>query len=345
MITEVRQVTRNAFDEIKTRDTTGPLTCPNGYSEIILTLVLYGAAAALLINRAPSVLGENWSWIAILLVPALTFLVARLQTGTALALALLYAFASATVMAVQAYRLGWGVTIQAEGILSHFSTVFFLASAVALVSVVRAQHLAALEMQELVRRHVSKDEVSGLLTSEGFIGVISRELARSRRTGRPFLLLSLDIGDYLASAEGSATLGNAARTLGTILSTATRSDCDLWTMHRAGLYVGLLTETNAQAISSVSQRILDRLQKTPEFDGDTLVKNTRFGFTVCSGHLTTPQALLEAAIADMWPRDTLLSHVAHIQDESGCLDPEQYIEHETAGLPVRDKQHAMSGLL
>ena len=107
-----------------------------------LALALYGVATALLIQRAPVILGSGWSWLAFLLVPALTLLVEGLRTGTALALVLTYAFASATAMSVQGYRLGWSEVVQAQNIFSHFATVFFLASAVALVSLLRARKRA-----------------------------------------------------------------------------------------------------------------------------------------------------------------------------------------------------------
>ena len=119
-------------------------------ARIGLALALYGVAAALLIQRAPVILGSGRSWLAFLLVPVLTLLVEGLQTGTALALVLAYAFVSATAMSFQGYRLGWSEVVQAENIFSHFVTVFFLATAVALVSLLRARQRAFEQARDLV---------------------------------------------------------------------------------------------------------------------------------------------------------------------------------------------------
>ena len=54
-----------------------------GLSGIGLGLTLYGLAAALLILRAPAILGDKWSWLALVLIPDLTILVGGLRTGTA----------------------------------------------------------------------------------------------------------------------------------------------------------------------------------------------------------------------------------------------------------------------
>ncbi len=274
---------------------------PPDFTRVGLALAVYGASTALLLQRAPAILGDDWSWLALLLVPVLTLLVAGLQTGTALALVLVYAFASATAMAVQGYRLSWNEVAQAEYIFSHFATVFFLASVVALVSVLRSRQLALQHARELVRLYVSDDEVSGLLTRAAFEAAVSREMNRSRRTSRPFLLLSIDVGDYFKPGLGSATVGVAEKMLGKLLSGETRENYDLWTMWKTDLYLGLLIETDEQAVRPALGRVASRMAKAPEFSGAALVSKARFGFACYPEDGETLETLLAAAVTDVRP--------------------------------------------
>jgi len=290
---------------------------PRDFIRVGLTLAVYGAATALLLERAPAILGNGWSWLALLLVPALTLLVAGLQTGTALALVLIYAFASATALAVQGYRLGWSETVQAQNIFSHFATVFFLASAVALIALLRSRQLALRQARGLVRRYVSEDEVSGLLTPAAFEAAASRELNRSHRTSRPFLLLSIDVSEYFKPGLGSATIEGAQRMLGSILSAETRGDYDLWTMWKADLYLGLLIETDEQAVYPALGRVLDRMAKAPEFNGAALVDKARFGLSSYPGDAAALETLLAAAVTNLRPFEDLL------KDHEGTSSREQ----------------------
>ena len=74
-------------------------------ARIGLALALYGVATALLIQRAPVILGSERSWLVFLPAPVLTLLVEGLQTGTALALVLAYDFVSATAMSMRSVPL------------------------------------------------------------------------------------------------------------------------------------------------------------------------------------------------------------------------------------------------
>lgn len=251
-------------------------------------------------------LGERWAWLALLLVPALTILVGAVQTGTALALILVYAFASASALAVQGYRVDWGEVVQAQNVFSHFVTVLFMASAVALVSLLRSRQFALQHARDLVRRYVSEDEVSGLLTTVAFEAAASRELNRSRRTSRPFLLVSIDVSDYFKPGLGSATIGVAERMLGNILSAETRGNYDLWTMWKSELYLGLLIETGEQAVRPALERVINRITESPEFDGAELVKKARFAFSSYPEDGTTLKALLAVAAGNQRPLEEAL---------------------------------------
>lgn len=280
------------------------------FARVALALGVYGTATALLLQRVPAILGSDWSWLGLLLVPTLTVLMAGLRTGTALAIVLVYAFVSATVMAVQGYLLGWNEVVQAQNILSHFATVFFLASAVALVSLLRSRQAALQQARELVRRYLSRDEVTGLLTPGAFEAAVSRELNRSHRTSRPFLLLSIDVSEYFRPGQGSAAAGIAQKRLGEILSAETRENYDLWTLWKDNLYLGLLIETDALAVRPALRRVLGRVAKTSEFDGAELAARARFGVSSYPRAGVTLEDLLVAVATDLQPLEDLLEKYA-----------------------------------
>jgi GGDEF domain-containing protein len=292
--------------ERKTTDVEAVLAWPEDFARTALTLSMYGLAVALLLYRAPAIFGSDWSWLGFLVVPMLTVLVGGLQTGTALALVLVYAFAYATSLAVQGYRLGWGQMAQVEGIASHFATVFFLASAVALMSLLRSNHTRLVRAEELVRRNMSQDEISGLLTPASFEAAAVRELIRSRRTSRGFLVLALDVRDYLRPADGSAAVPNAERIVGRILTEATRSDFDLWTMAEPGLYLGLLVEADEQAVGPCLERVLAFFARTYELNSAVLARKARFGYSSYPEGGDHVEALISAAMSSWSPLKSLV---------------------------------------
>jgi GGDEF domain-containing protein len=272
-------------------------------------VTIYGLAAALLIMRAPAIVGERWSWIAVLLVPVLTILIAWLQTGTALALVLIYAFGSASTMAIQGYRLGWTEVAQLDYVFSHFATMLFMASAVALTALLRSRQEQLEQARQLVERYVSKDANTGLLTRSAFLAAASRELSRSFRTSRPFLLLSIDLTTYFSAAAGSAALLSAQRMLGEILSTQTRENQDLWTMWADNVYLGLLTETDEEAVEPALGRVTKRIQTAPEFAGEALVDSARFAVASFPADGATVESLIDQALTDPLPLRELLERI------------------------------------
>lgn len=285
------------------------LSARRGLAGIGVALCVYSVATALLVYRAPAMLGDDWSWLALVLIPVLTLLMGGLRTGTAMALVVLYAFASATVMAVQGYRLGWTEVTQVGHVLSHFSTVFFMAGAVALIAQIRSLQYRMEQSQELVRRYVSEDDVTGLLTREAFERAASRELSRSCRTSRPFLLLAIDLSEYFRPGGGSAAVAVAERMLGQILSAQTRGNQDLWTMWDKDVYLGLLTETDYQGVEPVLGRVLSRIAQSPEFAGQALVESARFGVASCPADGYALDALLELSTSNLVPLQELRSRL------------------------------------
>lgn len=272
-------------------------------------VTVYGLAAALLVLRAPAIVGERWSWLVVLLIPVLTILMAWLQTGTALALVLIYAFGSATTMAVQGYRLGWNEVAQLDYVYSHFATMVFMASTVALTALLRSRQEQLEQAQQLVERYVSKDATTGLLTRSAFVAAAERELSRSVRTARPFLLLSMDLTAYFAAATGSAAVSSAQRMLAEILSTQTRENQDLWTMWKDNVYLGLLTETDEQAVEPALGRVTKKIQVAPEFAGQALVESARFGVASYPADGATVESLIDQALLDPVPLSTLLERL------------------------------------
>jgi hypothetical protein len=278
----------------------------HGLGGIGVGVTVYGLAAALLIMRAPAILGDRWAWVALLLVPALTVLIARLQTGTALALVLVCAFGSATVMAIQGYRLGWGEIAQLGYVLSHFATVFFMASSVALTALVRSQQERLEQARLLVEKYVSKDETTGLLTQSAFLAATSKELSRSFRTARPFLLLSIDLTAYFAPAAGSASMASAESILGDILCSQTRDNQDLWTKWAGNVYLGLLAETDEQAVEPALGRVLGKILDAPAFSGRAVVDSARFSVASFPVDGSTIDSLIDLALQNPVSLEELL---------------------------------------
>ncbi len=294
----------------KTRERVARFGAQRGLAGIGLGLTVYGVATALLILRAPAILGDRWSWLALVLIPGLTVLIGSLRTGTALALVLVYAFASASAMAIQGYRLGWGEVAQAQYVLSHFCTVFFLASSVALISLIRLRQRALEDAQELVRRYVSEDEATGLLTPGAFEAAASRELSRSYRTSRPFLLVAIDLSEYFNLGQGSVAMAVAERMVGEILCSETRGNQDLWTMWKPDIYLGLLVETDEQAVEPALKRVLDRLAKASEFAGQALVDRARFGIASYPADGANLDTMIDLAVSELAPLDALRVRLA-----------------------------------
>jgi GGDEF domain-containing protein len=281
-----------------------------GLGGIGVGVTVYGLAAALLIMRAPAILGDRWAWVALLLVPALTILIARLQTGTALALVLVYAFGSATVLAVQGYRLGWGEITQLDYVLSHFAAVFFMASSVALTALLRSRQEQLEQARRLVEKYVSKDEITGLLTRSAFLAATSRELSRSFRTARPFLLLSIDLTAYFAPAAGSASMASAERMLGEILCSQTRDNQDLWTKWADNVYLGLLAETDEQAVEPALGRVLGKILEAPAFSGRAVVESARFSVSSFPADGSAIDSLVDLALQNPVPLEELLRQLS-----------------------------------
>lgn len=280
-----------------------------GLTAVGAGLVVYSMSAILLALRAPTVLGSKWSWLAVLAIPAVTLLIACLRTGTALALVLVYAFALVTFMAIQSYRNGWDELTQASYVFSHLSLIFFLGSTVALTTFMRSRHAALAHAQELVSRYVMQDETTGLLTNAAFMAAAERELGRSCRTARPFVLLSIDMSGYFEAGRGSASLGSGRLKIADLLSCQTREGQDLWTMWSEDVYLGLLVETDAQAVEPVSTRVLERLTTAPEFCGQELVDRARFSVASYPVDGISMESLVAHAIENGQPLEHLLLQV------------------------------------
>lgn len=254
-------------------------------------------------------MGDDWTWVAVVGVPVMTGLLAALRTGTALALILLYAFGSATAMAVQGIRLGWGEAAQVQYVFSHFATVFFMAASVALIAQFRSFHQRLESAQELVSRYVSEDEATGLLTRDAFKNAASREFKRSWRTSRPFLLLTIDLSGYFRPAADSATLASAQRVVGRVLCSQTRGEQDLWTMWDKDVYLGLLVETDERAVQPALERVLSRMADAPEFSGQAVVDTALFGLAIWPTESFSLDTLLERATTNLVPLKELRKRV------------------------------------
>lgn len=119
--------------------------------------------------------------------------------------------------------------------------------------------------EEMLRHMAISDSVTGLANHRRFIEVAEEEIKRSQRTGRPFVLLLLDldglkqINDRYGHAVGTRSLIR--------LAAALRARCrNIDTPARFGgdEFAVVLIETEEVAAQQVAQHILDRLAASKE---------------------------------------------------------------------------------
>jgi len=117
-----------------------------------------------------------------------------------------------------------------------------------------------------VRQLAVTDPLTGLSNYRTLINVMESEIQRSRRTGRPFSLLLLDLDGlkaindqhgHLVGSRAICRLANVLRVHSRAMDTAARYGGDEFAV--------VLTEAGEDAASSVSRRICERLAKDGEF--------------------------------------------------------------------------------
>jgi diguanylate cyclase (GGDEF)-like protein len=117
-----------------------------------------------------------------------------------------------------------------------------------------------------VRQLAVTDSLTGLSNYRSLINVVESEMQRSRRTGRPFALLLLDLDGlktindqygHLVGTRAICRLAQVLRVHSRAMDTAARYGGDEFAV--------VLPEAGTDAARLVSRRICDRLQKDGEF--------------------------------------------------------------------------------
>jgi len=143
-----------------------------------------------------------------------------------------------------------------------------------------------------VRQLAVTDALTGLSNYRTLINVMESEIQRSRRTGRPFAILLLDLDGlkgindhhgHLIGSRAICRLANVLRVHSRAMDTAARYGGDEFAV--------VLPEAGAEAAGSVSQRICERLAK----DGEVPRVTVSVGAAVFPRDGETIDALFNAA--------------------------------------------------
>lgn len=119
---------------------------------------------------------------------------------------------------------------------------------------------------EQVRRLAVTDSLTGLANYGTLINVMDMEIQRSRRTGRPFAILLLDLDDLktINDAHGHLVGSRAICRLANVLQINSRS-MDTAARYGGDEFAVVLPEADEVAAASVSRRICERLSEDGEF--------------------------------------------------------------------------------
>ena len=143
-----------------------------------------------------------------------------------------------------------------------------------------------------VRQLAVTDSLTGLSNYRTLINVMEAEIQRSRRTGRSFAILLLDLDGlkainerygHLVGSRAICRLANVLRAHSRAMDTAARYGGDEFAV--------VLPEATAEAAAAVSRRICERLAK----DGETPTVTVSVGAAVFPRDGETIDALFNAA--------------------------------------------------
>jgi diguanylate cyclase (GGDEF)-like protein len=148
-----------------------------------------------------------------------------------------------------------------------------------------------------IRQLAVSDPLTGLSNYRTLINVMETEIQRSRRTGRPFSVLLLDLDGlktindlegHLVGSRALCRLANVLRVHSRAMDTAARYGGDEFAV--------VLPEAGAEAAESVSRRVCERLATDGEFPRVTV----SVGAAVFPRDGETIDALFDAADRDLY---------------------------------------------
>lgn len=143
------------------------------------------------------------------------------------------------------------------------------------------------------------DHLTGLANRRRFERQMEREIERTRRLGRPFCLLLLDLDHFKAvnDAHGHEAGDEALRGIGKILQEGTRG-IDLAARVGGEEFAVLLTETNLQTGDEVAERLRAAVEREEIHDIARITAS--FGIAEFPRSASTAQELFQAADAAMY---------------------------------------------
>jgi diguanylate cyclase (GGDEF)-like protein len=225
------------------------------------------------------------------LFPAVLFAVAALGFGRRLrrgASAVDRVFLAAVWMNVACHV----VASQSERLLDAPFTLAQVLKVISYALVLGGALLDNARLFDQVRHLAVTDSLTGLSNYRTLFNVMESEMQRSRRTGRPFAILLLDLDGlkeingrhgHLIGSRAICRLANVLRVHSRAMDTAARYGGDEFAV--------VLPEAGAEAAASVSQRICERLAK----DGEVPHVTVSIGAAVFPRDGETIDALFNAA--------------------------------------------------
>jgi diguanylate cyclase (GGDEF)-like protein len=167
-----------------------------------------------------------------------------------------------------------------------------------------------------VRQLAVTDSLTGLSNYRTLINVMESEVQRSRRTGRPFAILLLDLDGlkiindqhgHLVGSRAICRLANVLRVHSRAMDTAARYGGDEFAV--------VLTEAGEEAASSVSRRICERLAK----DGESPQVTVSVGTAVFPRDGETIDALFNTADRALYGMKGRSSSIQTLARIAACL--------------------------
>jgi hypothetical protein len=105
-------------------------------------------------------------------------------------------------------------------------------------------------------------------------------------------------------------MASAERMLGEILCSQTRDNQDLWTKWADNVYLGLLAETDEQAVEPALGRVLGKILEAPAFSGRAVVESARFSVSSFPADGSAIDSLVDLALQNPVPLEELLRQLS-----------------------------------
>ncbi|WP_375391055.1 GGDEF domain-containing protein [uncultured Sphingomonas sp.] len=165
-------------------------------------------------------------------------------------------------------------------------------------------NFANIVCDELELRMIAQiDQLTGALTRRGFVEQAEREMARSRRYGRPSTLVMLDVDHFKSvnDSYGHATGDRVLHQISEIAGSGLRPT-DMFGRLGGEEFGLLLPETGGDEAMVVAERIRQAIANysLPVSEGRTLQVTASFGVAALTPRLTSVPAWLESADAMLY---------------------------------------------